>query len=253
MKMNSHTPTLEMLHCTVLVIAQLKNETPSPWVDEAFLKSLIQAEARLREARNNLNQAKDALKGLAKERHLHGGALVKTVRDFYQVLTRAAKRDPANQHWLRVFSGKAELPVNPSLKHPWLEVAQRIADADLKVKAALKDNALACEMPPPSNPSAEEVSARHQAALEADRAWRGAVLVVKAHTDELHAARKQVHERLTSLRLVLRSQMIGWSHEQRRKVLRVFGFHFDAEPATQAGEPVPKALAPTASPQRATA
>jgi hypothetical protein len=253
MKLKTQAPAIETLNSLVLVIAQLRNQTSTPWVDEAFHQSLIQAEVRLREARNKLNTAQDTLKSVAKFRHLKGRVMVKTVRDFYMVLNRAAQRDETNAQWLSVFGGKVEMPALSSLKHPWFEVAKRIAEANQQVKAALKQNAQAFESAPPSSPSAEEVAARLEAAMEADQAWRDAILVAKQYGDELREARKHVQALLTSLRFTMRAKMVGWSHEQRRKVLRVFGFNFDpeanADPATSTTQTPP----PTVNPERATA
>lgn len=260
MKLKIQTPALDTLNSLVLVISQLSKETSTPWVDQAFIRNLVRAETRLREARNNLNTVKDALQNLAEVRLLKGGAMIRTVRDFYQVLSRAALRDEANAHWLSVFSGKAEMPIYSSLNHPWFEVAQSIVDTNLRVKAALQENAQAFEAPLPSNPSPEDVAARLEAALEADQAWRNATLAAKERAEELRAARDHVLKLLTSLRFAMRSKMVGWSHQQRRKVLRVFGFNFDteasAEPATPTpdeDDPLQSANPPTVNPKRATA
>lgn len=260
MKLKVQSHPLDTLNSLVLVIAQLKKQGSTAWVDENFLQSLVQAEVRLRDARTHLITAKESLKGRAAARHLHGGELVQTIRDFYLVLTHAAKRDKTKEQWLSIFSGKSELPSRPTLNHPWFEVAQRIVDTHQELKAALHENAQAFETPLPSNPSAEEVATRLQVAQDADRAWREATLLVKAHSDELQAAKKHVLKLLTALRFALRFKMVGWPHEQRRKVLRVFGFTFEAEAREADGTKTSAEAAPgadanqqTVIPDRATA
>lgn len=260
MKQKNQTSALVTQNHLVLAIRRLSEQTKPLWVGDDLRQSLIEAEANLRQARVNLKTAQDTVTARADVRRRQGGVLVKTVRDFYHVLNRAANRDEDYKHWLIVFKSKSGLPKQKSLKHPWFELARGIAEANVKAQETLAADPQAFSTAPPSNPSADEVTVRLEQAEQADQAWRDATMALKEPAEALRQARDHGLQQLASLRLTLRAKMVGWSDEQRRKVLRMFGFDFitgtnaDSDPpSTSDTNPSPNPPSSTLNQERASA
>ncbi len=210
----------------VLVLACIE-QRPSPLIDASFRQSLILAEAEMRRASEAYSRTKVALTHASAARQRQGMIMVKTVRDFYQGLNRAAKRNPTAQVWQEVFASQAELPKDAILTSQWYEQARQIAAAGTSAaaKRALTDGA-----PPPTNPSAEEVAATLPEAVASDLAWRDATRALKDSQAALRKAREEGKRLLVSLRIRLRVMAFGLSRQDRHALMHEYGFRFIADP-----------------------
>lgn len=226
--MIQHSSTSALVTQNHLTLAiQRLNEHAHPFlVDAELRRNLVAANERLRQARLNHKNAQDTIAARTEARRRDGFAMVKTIRDFYNVLKRTASREQNATSWLTLYQSKSALPRKASLNHPWFELGRGIAEAETMVKTLLAQNALAFTTPPPANPSAEDVKARLELAEQADQGWRNAVMALKEPAAALRAARKNGLLQLKALRLTLRAKMVDWPDEERRKMLRMFGFDF---------------------------
>ncbi len=222
----------------IMALSQLEQQ-PEPLLDETFHQRLSQAEAALRAAVTNLDQAKTAKRRAAAERRDQGGTMIRSVRDFHQNLRRTAKRDPAAQTWLEAFNLKQALPEDSTLSTRWYEQARQIAEAGAATAARLAASSAAFTTPPPSSPSAEQVAASLASALTTHQTYLDACVAQKQAESAARAASAQGQRLLT----VLRKRLAGLFHELppelRRAEMVKYGVRYArATPTTEtAGQP----------------
>ncbi len=229
-----------------LALSRLVDPTANPWVDSSFRKRLAQAETKLRTTYQAYTAARVDLRAASANRNLHGGSLIRTIRDFVSSVNRSALRKPENQVWVRHFQTHIPLPQAQMLDKDWLGKGQAIALAQTQLEQ--QPELAAITVPQPGTPSATEVADAYTLAKAADSVWRDAIAVLKQQANLLRDVRKDVSGLLSGLRHRLKEGFRNLPPEQRREQMRLFGVRFASERKPDDEAPDPSVPAPATNP-----